>query len=86
MAAPMKLPTASGPDSPRAALRSVNVTPSDPPQFEPEVARAMVLAALRELVDAGLGTWSERDDGLTELHMLSGERWLLADDGVTRLA
>jgi len=46
----------------------------------------MVLAALGDLVDAGLGTWSERDDGLTELHMMSGERWLLADDGVTRLA
>ena len=48
--------------------------PSDTPQFEPEVARAVVLAALSELVDAGLGTWSERDDGLTELHILSGKR------------
>lgn len=82
----MKLPTAGGSDSRRAALRSVNVTPADPPQFEPEVARAMVLAAMGELVEAGLGTWSERDDGLAELHMPSGERWLLADDGVTRLA
>ena len=86
MAAPMKLPAASGPDDRRAAPRSVSVMPSDTPQFEPEVARAVVLAALGELVDAGLGTWSERDDGLTELHMMSGERWLLADGGVTRLA
>lgn len=86
MAAPMKLPVAGGPDSRRVALRSVDVMPSDPPQFEPDVARAMVLAALGDLVDAGLGTWSERDDGLTELHMMSGERGLLADDGVTRLA
>lgn len=86
MAAPMSVPAASGPSSRRAASRSASVMPSDTAQFEPEVARAVVLAALGELVDAGLGTWSERDDGLTELHMLSGERWLLADNGVTRLA
>ena len=86
MAAPMSVPAASGPDDRRAAPRSVSAMPSEPPQFEPEVARAVVLAALSELVDAGLGTWSERDDGLTELHMMSGERWLIADDGVTRLA
>jgi hypothetical protein len=46
----------------------------------------MVLTVLRELVDAGLGTWLERADGLLELHLLSGERWLLNGDGVTRLA
>ena len=86
MAAPTNLATAGGPDGRRAALGSLGTAPPDPPQYEPEVARAMVLAALDELVDAGLGSWSERDDGLTELHMLSGERWLLADDGVMRLA
>lgn len=82
----MSVPAASGPDDRRAAPRSVSVMPSEPPRFEPKVARAVVLEALSGLVDAGLGTWSERDDGLTELHILSGERWLLADDGVTRRA
>jgi hypothetical protein len=33
----------------------------------------------------GLGTWSERDDGLVELHLMTGERWLLTGEGVTRL-
>lgn len=45
-----------------------------------------MLAALDELVDAGLAAWSKRDDGLSELHMLSGEQWLLSDAGMTRLA
>jgi hypothetical protein len=44
-----------------------------------------VLAALGESVDAGLGTWLERDDGLVELHLMTGERWLLTGEGVTRL-
>ena len=48
-------------------------------------ARLVVLAALGELVDAGLGTWLERDDGLAELHLMTGERWLLTGEGVTRL-
>ena len=50
-----------------------------------EIARLTVVAALGELVDAGLGTWSERDDGLVELHLMTGERWLLTGEGVTRL-
>lgn len=58
----------------------------DVPRPEPVVARALVLAALDELVDAGLGKWSERDDGLVELRLTSGERWLPDGDGVTRLA
>ena len=44
-----------------------------------------MLAALGELVDAGLGTWLERDDGLAELHLMAGERWLLTGKGITRL-
>ena len=55
------------------------------PRLEPEIARLTVLTALGELVDAGLGTWSERDDGLVELHLMTGERWLLTGEGVTRL-
>jgi hypothetical protein len=27
----------------------------------------------------------ERDDGLAELHLMTGERWLLTSEGVTRL-
>ena len=55
------------------------------PRLKPENARLAVLAALGELVDAGLGTWLERDDGLAELHLMTGERWLLTGGGVTRL-
>ena len=54
-------------------------------RLKPENARLAVLAALGELVDAGLGTWLERDDGLAELHLMTGERWLLTGEGVTRL-
>ena len=61
-------------------------TASMPPRPELEVARALVLAALGDLVDAGLGTWSERDGCLVELRLTSGQRWLLGDEGVTRLA
>jgi hypothetical protein len=56
------------------------------PEHEPEVARSVVLKALDELVDVGLGTWLERADGSLELHLLSGQRWLLEGDGMTRLA
>lgn len=69
-----------------ASHRRIERTASMPPRPELEVARALVLAALGDLVDAGLGTWSERDDGLVELRLTSGQRWLLGDEGVTRLA
>ena len=55
------------------------------PRLKPEIARLAVLAALGELVDAGLGTWLERDDGMIELHLMTGKRWLLTGEGVTRL-
>ena len=55
------------------------------PRLKPEIARLAVLAAFGGLVDAGLGTWSERDDGLLELYLVTGERWLLRGEGVTRL-
>jgi hypothetical protein len=56
------------------------------PQHEPEVARSVVLKALEELVEIGLGIWLERADGALELHLLGGQRWLLEGDGMTRLA
>ena len=66
----------------RASERTVHrVTP----RLKPDIARLAVLAALGELVDAGLGTWLKRDDGLAELHLMTGERWLLTDHGVTRM-
>ena len=55
------------------------------PRLKPETARLTVLTALGELVDAGLGTWLERDDGLAELHLTTGERWQLTGEGITRL-
>ena len=55
------------------------------PRLKPEIARLAVLAALGELVDAGLGTWLGRDDGLAELHLMTGERWLLTSERVTHL-
>ena len=67
----------------RASERTVH---GEKPRLRLEIARLAVVAALGELVDAGLGTWSERDDGLVELHLMTGERWLLTGEGVTRLA
>ena len=67
----------------RASERNVHREKSRP---RLEIARLAVVAALGELVDAGLGTWLERDDGLAELHLMTGERWLLTGEGVTRLA
>jgi hypothetical protein len=55
------------------------------PRLKPENARVAVLAALGALVNAGLGTRLERDDGLAELHLMTGEQWLLTGRGVTRL-
>ena len=56
------------------------------PAHEPEVARRIVLTVFQDMVDAGFGTWFNRDDGLVELHLRSGERLLLAADGVARVA
>jgi hypothetical protein len=56
------------------------------PSHEPEIARRIVLTALENMVAAGFGTWSNRDNGLVELHLHSGERWLLDTEGMTRLA
>ena len=67
----------------RASERTVH---KGTPRLKPEITRLAVVAALGELVDAGLGTWSEREDGLVELHLMTGERWLLTGEGVTRLA
>jgi hypothetical protein len=39
-----------------------------------------------ELVDAGLGSWRERMDGLLEFHAIAGGRWLFMADGVKCLA
>ena len=66
----------------RASERTVH---GEKLRLQLEIARLTVVAALGELVDAGLGTWSERDDGLVELHLMTGERWLLTGEGVTRL-
>ena len=66
----------------RASERTVH---RETPRLKPEIARLAVLAALGEWVEAGLGTWLERDDGLVELHLMTGERWLLTGEGVTRL-
>jgi hypothetical protein len=66
----------------RASERTVH---KETPRLKPEIARLAVLAALGEMVDAGLGTWSERDDGLVEMHLMTGERWLLTGEGVTHL-
>ena len=56
------------------------------PRFKPEIAQLTVLAASGELIDAGFGTWLKRDDGLPELRLMTGERWLLTDHGVTPMA
>jgi hypothetical protein len=66
----------------RASERTVH---RGTPRLKPEIARLAVLAALDELVDAGLGTWLECDAGLAELHLMTGERWLLTSESVTRL-
>ena len=66
----------------RASERTVH---RGTPRLKPEIARLAVPAALGELVDAGLGTLLERDDGLAELHLMAGERWLLTGKGITRL-
>jgi hypothetical protein len=55
------------------------------PVPRPEAARALVLAALNDLVEAGLASWHQRGPGRLELHCTSGEAWLLDSSGVTRL-
>ena len=57
-----------------------------PPQAASGETQATVIAAVTELVDAGLGSWLERIDGLREFHSIEGERWLFLPNGVKRLA
>ena len=51
---------------------------------EREAAR-FVLAALEDLVEAGLANWHERRANSVELRGVRGEAWLLDHSGVTRL-
>jgi hypothetical protein len=57
-----------------------------PPQVEPDETQATVIAGVTELVDAGLGTWLKRMDGLREFHGIEGKRWLFLPHDVKRLA
>lgn len=51
-----------------------------------DASKAAVVAAMTELVEAGLASWRERADGYPELHVIGGGRWLFKVDGVMRLA
>jgi len=55
------------------------------PQPRSDASKAAVVAAMTELVDAGLASWRERADGRLELHVTGGGRWLLMADSVRRL-
>ena len=48
-------------------------------------ARRRIESYCRSLVDAGTAQWWVNDEGDTELHMQSGESYLLSDRGMTRL-
>ncbi len=48
-------------------------------------ARRQVEAYCQSLVDAGAAEWRSNDAGRSELHMNSGEAYLLDERGVTRL-
>jgi len=53
---------------------------------ESELARALVFAALADLIEEGLATtWHEQGADRVELRCSSGEIWLLDGVGVTRL-
>ena len=52
---------------------------------EPSEARRQVESDCQSLVDAGTAQWWVNDEGDTELHMQSGESYLLSDRGMTRL-
>lgn len=47
--------------------------------------RRRVEAHCQSLVDTGMAQWRVNDDGDTELHLDSGEVYLLGEFGVTRL-
>jgi hypothetical protein len=48
-------------------------------------ARREIEAHCQSLVDAGIAQWRINADGGRELHMGSGEKYLFACGGVTRL-
>jgi hypothetical protein len=48
-------------------------------------ARRQVESYCQSLVDTGTAQWRVNDDGDTELHIDSGEAYLLGELGVTRL-
>lgn len=56
------------------------------PRSRSDVSKAAVVAAMTELVDAGLASWRERADGHLELHVIGGGRWLFTADRIMRLA
>lgn len=56
------------------------------PQPRSDTSKATVVAAMAELVEAGLASWRERAGGRLELYATGGGRWLLMADGVRRLA
>jgi len=55
------------------------------PTWDPSEARRLVEAYFQSLVDAGHARWRLNDAGDTELHLESGESYLLDEMGITRL-
>ncbi|ESY90754.1 hypothetical protein ACVWWD_005272 [Mesorhizobium sp. URHB0026] len=51
-----------------------------------EDAKALVLAAIGELVEDGKAEWRRMATGEFELRLISGEVFLLGEIGVTRVA
>ncbi|MBZ9854248.1 hypothetical protein LB566_10570 [Mesorhizobium sp. CA13] len=51
-----------------------------------EDAKSLVMAAIRELVDAGQAEWNRTASGEFELRLLTGEVFLLGEMSVTRVA
>lgn len=48
-------------------------------------AKHQVMADLQAFVDAGLAQWRVNDDGDTELHLNSGEVFLIGENDLVRL-
>ncbi|MFB9981152.1 hypothetical protein ACFSQQ_19965 [Mesorhizobium kowhaii] len=49
-------------------------------------AKSLVMTAIGELIDGGKAEWSRTTTGEIELHLLTGEVFLLGELSVTRLA
>lgn len=41
------------------------------------------MAAIRRLVDDDLAEWDRTDDGETELRLVTGETFIIGNDGIT---